>query len=195
MQYDEPTKKPPLSKETASSKLIIENPKYTAKETRLIKSIAKRMTNDFFAILPSWILTKEYFDKLGPAIWLLAVIMRSCDWKTGVWYGKVQALALWLGVDVRTIDNYLLRLEDGVGITREQRAHSIEIYLPDPLIPSLILPEKEDIDSQSGKKTISADRKIISPQEENIYQEKGKNVPGWNKIGDTLQGRFEVKEP
>ena len=122
-------KKPSPTTETASSDTSVSKPSLTAREQKIISHFGKRLVGDWAVPFPDILLSQEFLKLLGPATRTLLVIMRTCEWDTGVWRGKQEELALWLATDVKTIRNHLNILKR-LGVTRKQLPYSMRIFLP-----------------------------------------------------------------
>lgn len=182
MSESNPHKKepPPDQEQTVSSSSSVQKRRLSARDRQEIERLERRMSDDWHAVLPSWLLQAKYNEKIGPALWLLVVIMRTCDWNTGELQTTKGALALWLGVNMRTIKNYL-KLLDSVGV-RHERGYGSDLYifLPDNLTPAIVSPRKV------GRKIPPTWQNYSSKKESGLLANRN-NRPRMQSIGEVMK--------
>lgn len=163
----EVNKKEPLpGKETASSYPIL--------------PLERRNTITHHARFPDYLITAEYSRQLKRSVWLLLLFIRHCDWNTGIWRGTEGKLADELGISDRTIRTWLRQLAN-LGVTWKRYPNSIEVRLPDALIPN----------SKTGKLARS-DRKKQYKGSENATQVIGKTTASLTDMKTSLANHFAV---
>ena len=79
----------------------------------------------------------------GTCYQLLAILMRTCDWKRHEWHGNVFALAAVMGLSERTVRYQLNTLKKLPGFAVYRHSWSITVFLPDRIFP---MAEQEDED-------------------------------------------------
>lgn len=131
-----PNKAPdqPSPRENRSVASSIPYPKVTTRDQHKLESLRKR--RDWSAWLSGRLLTKQYREMLGPAIYLLAIIVRDCDWQTGRWRGTVRIIGLELDISERQLTEWLQRIKRIDGLTARKLIEGTEVQLPSWLIPS-----------------------------------------------------------
>ncbi len=182
MIEDDPFQKETLpGQEAASSNSSLRKKRLSARDRHEIKRLKRRITNNYQAVLPTWLLNSRYHASIGPALWLLLLIIRGCDWTSGELKSTKGAFAFWLGVDSRTIKNYLNSLKE-IGVQHERGYGSdLYIFLPDNLIPGKYFPSKP------GRKKILTPPQELSGNKENGFVQKRKHVSGIQSIGELIE--------
>jgi hypothetical protein len=139
MNENNPQQKEPVpdQEQTASSDTSITPYKpYTKERQEKRESIKERRKRQSW--LSGRMLTNEYRLLLGPAIWLLLVIVRDCDWDTGVWRGTLWVVAEELGRGESTVQLWLKRVKKIPGVqSRQLSIEGTEVRLPRFLVPAL----------------------------------------------------------
>jgi hypothetical protein len=131
---------------------------------------------------------------VGPAIYLLAIILRDCDWNTGRWRGTLRIVALELDVSERSLSAWLHRLKKIEGFTVHKLIEGTEAQLPHWLIPN---PKgtgrKLPVQTRPTRRFFPPEQKKSVSQPEEKRRPTGRNTAGPQQIGSIISGYTKSK--
>lgn len=165
-------RKPPRPKETASLSSIVAERRRAARRKQKTKSLHKRLTDPYFHLrMPGHLFTDEWSRKIGrgTGYQLLGILLKTCDWDSGIWRGNIFALAEVMGVNEKTVRNQLNDFKKNIDdFWVERFPESVAIHMPDTLF-------QDGFWSSFGGSKSRARGGISDP-------ESGKAVPSERKI-------------
>ncbi len=172
-------KKTPPAKETSFDFRLSER-SYSAREQQAIARIKRRLGLEYLPVIPTWLLSGVHQEKLGPAFATLVLIIRACDWSSGIWCVRKYDLKVWFDWKTsKTLKNHLKRMAylnvewSTVGFGE------IEVYLPLELNPAVIL---EKAEQSRERKKYSAQKQQDSVKKENNFPKSGKDLERQQEI-------------
>lgn len=112
-----------------------------------IKSLRDRLNDPRYHVRMIGSLFGKEWRKLlgkGTCYQLLAILMRTCDWRRHEWHGNIFTLAAVMGLSERTVRYQLNTLKKISGFEVYRHPWSITIRIPERLFPLGKIEEDQD---------------------------------------------------